>query len=45
MSDKDKAETLRIKARRAAFAKLQHRPFLDIDIVIRERIVRGEKQL
>lgn len=45
MSDKPKDETLRRKARRAAYAKLANRPLDDIDVTIRERIVRGEAQL
>ena len=46
MSDKPKTETLRLKARRAAYAKLAHRPLLDnIEVTIRERIIRGERQL
>ena len=43
MSDKPKEESLRLRARRAAFARLNHRH--EIDIVIRERIVKGEQHL
>ena len=45
MSDKPKAETLRLKVRRAALAKLEHRPLDQIDVVIRDRIKRGVSQL
>lgn len=45
MTAKTKAETLRLKARRAAMSRLQHRPLDHISLEVRESIKRGESQL
>ena len=42
MSEKSKAETLRLRAHRAAIAKLAHRPIVD---AARVHIIRGTKHL
>lgn len=45
MSNKSKSETLRLKARRAALKKLEHRPELVSNIEVRQRIIRGSDSL
>lgn len=45
MSNKTKAETLRLKSRRAAMNRLAHRPLDHISLEVRAKIERGEKHL
>jgi hypothetical protein len=45
MTNKPKTETLRLRARRAAMARLEHRPLDHISVEIRDLIKNGERHL